>query len=95
MKRSLIIILFIIPLLAATAAIANQPITISAGAGAMSGSLNIAAAKGFLKDEGVNGKVISYKKGKIAFDKYLAGEDDFATCNIVAIVLTDFDITQH
>lgn len=74
---------------------AKGPITISAGAGAMSGSLNVAVAKGFLKDEGVNGKVISYKKGKIAFDKYLAGEDDFATCNIVAIVLTDFDFTKH
>lgn len=94
MKHFLITVIVTV-LVVATNAMAKSHVTISAGAGAMSGALNVAVAKGFLQEEGINGEVISYKKGKIAFDKYLAGEDDFATCNIVAIVLTDFDISKH
>lgn len=73
----------------------GDKITISAGAGPMSGALNVAEAKGYFEESGVKVQVISYKKGKIAFDKYLAGEDDIATCNLVGIVLSDFDITSH
>ncbi len=96
MKRFTVALAALIVFICASLAFADQPkVTISAGTGPMSGSLNVAEAKGFFKQNGIDAKVNSYKKGKIAFDKYLAGKDTFATCNIVAIVLTDFDISKH
>lgn len=73
----------------------QKPLNFSAGAGALPGALNVAADKGYFAEEGVNAKVNTYKKGKIAFDSYLKGKDDIATTNIISIVLTDFDITKH
>lgn len=67
----------------------------SSGKGAMSGSVNIAEAKGFFIERGINGKVKRFQKGKIAFDNYLSGQVDFATTNIISIVLTDFDLSKH
>ena len=67
----------------------------SSGKGAMSGSVNIAEAKGFFIERGINGKVKKFQKGKIAFDNYLSGQVDFATTNIISIVLTNFDLSKH
>lgn len=67
----------------------------SSGKGAMSGSVNIAEAKGFFLERGIDGKVKRFQKGKIAFDNYLSGQVDFATTNIISIVLTDFDLSKH
>ena len=94
--KKLFVLSGLIVALSCSVAFAEQTgLTISAGRGTMSGSLNVAAAKGFFEQFGVTANVNSYKKGKVAFEKYLSGEDDYATTNIISIVLTDFDITKH
>nr|WP_287412785.1 ABC transporter substrate-binding protein [Pseudodesulfovibrio sp.] len=95
MKRfSLLALCF--ALLTASIAMADQTkLTFSVGSGPMAGSLNIACDQGFLAQDGIDGKVNSYKNGKQSFDKYLAGKDDFVACSIIPIVLTDFDKTKH
>ncbi|NDV19080.1 transporter substrate-binding domain-containing protein [Pseudodesulfovibrio sp. JC047] len=95
MKRILLLVLSCI-LLTATYALAGQTeLTFSSGAGPMAGALNIARIQGYMAENGIDGKIHSYKNGKQSFDKYLAGIDDFGTCSIIPIVLTDFDTTQH
>ena len=69
--------------------------TFSAGAGAMSGGVNVAEEKGFFEEQGIKGTVTRYKRGRVAFYKYLEGKHDAATAGIFGVILTDFDISKH
>lgn len=73
----------------------EPPLWISSGAGAMSGAVNIAEAKGFFLDNGINGKVKAFRKGNIGFRKYLASQTDLSTTGVVSLVMTDFDLSKH
>ncbi|MCG8552508.1 MAG: ABC transporter substrate-binding protein [Desulfobacterales bacterium] len=98
MKHSFIFLLFVLFFTAsecATALSKEIPLLFSAGSGAMDGTVIIAETKGYFLEKGINGKVIKFSKGKIAFDKYLSGEIDIATANIISIVLTDLDLSKH
>lgn len=67
----------------------------STGAGAMAGAINVAEAKGFFLEQNINGKAKRFNKGKIAFDNYLSSQVDFAAINIISVVLTNFDLSEH
>ncbi|MEH0021538.1 MAG: ABC transporter substrate-binding protein [Desulfobacter sp.] len=67
----------------------------TSGAGAMSGTVNIAEAKGFFLEKGIDGKVKRFSKGQIGFENYLSGQSDFSICNVISIVMTDFDMSAH
>ena len=88
-----IAVIFTFNLSAAMAA--DKTLWFSSGAGAMSGAVNVAEAKGFFLEQGINGKVKTFNKGKIAFDQYLSGRVDFAVTNVISIVLTDFNLSKH
>jgi len=95
MKQSYIIALFTIILFAGLANADPVKFTFSAGAGAMSGSVNVAEEKGFFEQEGIRGSVDAYNNGQISFEEYLAGKNDAATTGTINVVLTDFDVTKH
>ncbi|MEH0021539.1 MAG: ABC transporter substrate-binding protein [Desulfobacter sp.] len=61
----------------------------------MSGAVNVAEAKGFFLEKGIDGKVKRFRKGQIAFDNYLSGQVDLATTGVINVVLTDFDLSKH
>lgn len=73
----------------------ESPFLFSCGAGAMSGSVNIAEVKGFFLENGINGKVISFRKGQVGFDTYIAEKADIGLASVMNIVMTDFDVQKH
>lgn len=73
----------------------EESVLFSSGAGAMSGAVNVAEAKGFFLEKGFHGKVNTFRTGQIGFEKYLAGQSDVSICNVINIVMTDFDLSQH
>lgn len=74
---------------------AEQKFSFATGAGAMAGTLNIAESKGFFGEHGIDAQIDTYKNGKIAFDNFIQGKNDFTVSGNLGIVLTDFDITQY
>lgn len=96
MKHFFTFLLSVILISANSSAMAEEEsVLFSSGAGAMSGSIDVAEAKGFFTEKGIDGKVKRFSKGKIAFDNYLSGTIDIATANVISIVLTDFDLSKH
>ena len=79
-----------------TVATANErKLLFSSGAGAMSGAVNVAEAKGFFLEKEILGKVARYRNGQVSFKKYLSGDVDLATTGVINIILTDFDLSKH
>ncbi|MCG8553458.1 MAG: ABC transporter substrate-binding protein [Desulfobacterales bacterium] len=61
----------------------------------MSGTANIAEAKGFFREKGINGKVKKFANGQTGFDDYLSGRSNLSICNVLNVVLTPFDLSKH
>lgn len=73
----------------------EKTLLFASGAGAMDAAVNIAISKGFFQENGINGKMELFKKGKLGFDKYLSGQTDISLTGLSGIVLTDFDLQRH
>ena len=98
MKHSFIFLLFVLFFTVsqcATALSKEKPLLFSSGAGAMSGAVNVAEAKGFFIEKGIDGRVDWNRNGQVAFDKYLSKQVLFATTGVINVVLTDFDLSKH
>lgn len=96
MKHVFTCLLFAMFIFGGSVAMAGEnTLWFTSGAGAMSGTANIAEAKGFFLEKGIDGKVKRFSKGQIGFENYLSGRSDFSICNAISIVMTDFDLSAH
>lgn len=73
----------------------EKTLLFASGAGAMDAAVNIAISKGFFQENGINGKMELFKKGKFGFDQYISGHVDISLTGLSGIVLTDFDLQKH
>lgn len=73
----------------------HEPLIITTGIGALSGSVIIAQEKGFFREHGVKTVTTSMKRGKVAFQTYEQGKSDVAVNNSLHIVRSDFDASRH
>ena len=73
----------------------NPKITFSVGAGAMSGAIDVAIAKDFFRDEGVDASMITFKRGKDSADAYLKGQADVGTFGPSQFIFRNLDPNRH
>lgn len=94
MKHLCVSILTLCILILPSYALAKKPLLFSSGAGAMSGMVDIAIAKGFIEDE--NAKMCVFKNGKASLNAFLNGKVDIGTTALNNIVIShDFDPKKH
>jgi NitT/TauT family transport system substrate-binding protein len=74
---------------------AAPPITIATGWGAMTGSVGIAQAKGFFKEQGIKTTTLSMAGDKQIFQAYMQEKADVAALTNLCIVRSNLDPSDH